>query len=162
MTVRQKRFGVWEEADASVLAPVTGPATTAEPVPGEELVLVDPTDDAERTWLAAAAASGAAVNIGDGASTLLADLREVQPTWLRARPEVWVQLRDEVERRAGDATWLGRLAYQRRLLVRGAVKRWLGMARVCRAETTGPLDPTVVTWFHGLGIDIDVTEHVDG
>jgi hypothetical protein len=162
MTVRQKRFGVWEEVDASVLAPVPGPAATAAAVAGEELVLVDPTDDAERTWLAAAAASGATVNIGDGASTVLADLREVQPTWLRARPAVWQRLRDEVERRAEDASWLGRFAYQRNLLVRRAVRRWLGMRRVRRAQSSGALDPSVVAWFDGLGIDIEVEDGADG
>jgi long-subunit acyl-CoA synthetase (AMP-forming) len=129
---------------------------------GEELVLVDPLDDRERGWLAGAAAKGAAVNVGDGASTLLADLREVQPTWFRAHPEVWQQLRDEVERRAGDAPWLGRSAYRRRLLVRRSVRRWLGLARVRRAQSTGSLDPAIVAWFRGLGIVIDVEDGIDG
>jgi hypothetical protein len=162
MTVRQKRLGVWEEVDASLLAPV--PATVATPtsLAGEELVLVDPADARERAWLAGVAAGGAAVNVGDGVSSLLADLREVQPTWFRARPTVWRQLRDEVERRIGEASRLGRFAYRRRFLVRGAVRRWLGMARVRRAESTGALDPTVVAWFRGLGIDIHDADHHDG
>jgi hypothetical protein len=162
VTVRQKRFGVWEESDESVLAPFAQPATTAAELEGEELLLVDPTDDSERTWLAWAAHSGAAVNVGDGASTVLADLREVQPTWLRARPAVWERLRDEVERRAEDASWLGRFAYQRNLLVRRAVRRWLGMGRVRRAQSAGALDPSVVAWFHGLGIDIEIEDGADG
>jgi hypothetical protein len=162
MTVRQKRLGVWEPVDAGVLAPVATGRTAPASIAGEELVLVDPADERERSWLAAAAAEGAAVNLGDGSSTLLADLREVQPTWFRARPEVWRQLRDEVERQVADASWLGRFAYRRRLLVRRAVRRWLGLARVRRAQSTGPLDSTTLAWFRGLGIVIDVEDGIDG
>ena len=162
MTVRQKRLGVWEPVDDSVLGPISGPVNTPASIAGEELVLVDPADDRERTWLAGAAAKGATVNVGDGVSTLLADLREVQPTWFRARPEVWHQLRDEVERRAGDASWLGRFAYRRRLLVRRSVRRWLGLARVRCAQSTGSLDPTILAWYRGLGIIIDVEDGIDG
>jgi hypothetical protein len=162
MTVRQKRVGVWEPVDASVLAPVASGIAAPGSIAGEELVLVDPADDRERAWLADAEAKGATVNVGDGVSTVLADLREVQPTWFRARPEVWQQLRDEVERRAGDASWLGRFAYRRRLFVRRAVRRWLGLARVRSAQSTGPLDPTIVAWFLGLGIVIDLEGEFDG
>jgi hypothetical protein len=162
MTVRQKRVGVWDDVDASVLGPVPGPIAVPASIAGEELVLVDPADDREMAWLAGAAAMGATVNIGDGTSTLLADLREVQPTWFRAPPEVWRQLRDAVERRARDAPWVGRVAYRRRLLVRRPVRRWLGMARVRVARSTGPLDPTISAWFRDLGIIIDVEGGFDG
>jgi hypothetical protein len=164
VTVRQKRFGVWESVDPAVLA--SGPGSVAAPtsIAGEQLVLVDPGDEHERAWLADADARGATVHVGDGRSTVLADLREVQPTWLRAPPEVWQRLRDEVERRAADAPLLGRFAYRHRVLVRRAVRRSIGLSRVRHAESTGWLDPSTIAWFRDFGIEIavDVGEGIDG
>jgi hypothetical protein len=164
VTVRQKRFGVWGPGDAPVLASVPGWVTAPTSIAGEQLVLVDPADDWERAWLADADAKGATVHVGDGRSTVLADLREVQPTWLRARPEVWQELHDEIERRAADASWLGRFAYRHRLLVRRSVRRSLGLSRVRHAQSTGSLDPSIAAWFRDFGIEIEVgvAEAIDG
>jgi hypothetical protein len=164
VTVRQKRFGVWRSVDAHVLAPAPDSVAAPPSIAGEQLVLVDPADEHERAWLADADAKGATVHVGDGRSTVLADLREVQPTWLRARPEVWQELRDEVERRAAEASWLGRFAYRHRLLVRRAVRRSLGLSRVRHAESTGSLDPSIAAWFRDFGIEIEVgvAEAIDG
>ena len=134
---------------AALEAPDEGPDR------GDEILShVAMTDPAERSLLSAAVRRGATVNFGDGVSPLLADLREVQPTVFRAPPVTWQTFMEGVEQRAADATPLKRAAYRRRLLVRGRVRRALGLHRVRDAVTTAPLPEPTLAWFRDFGIEV--------
>ena len=138
-------------AEAAILdAPADGPGA------GDELLSHIPMSDAgERSMLSAAVRRGATVNFGDGASPLLAELREVQPTVFRAPSATWQAFMDGVERRAADATPLKRAAYHRRFLVRRKVLQALGLGRVRQAVSTGPLPQATLDWFRGFGIEVE-------
>ena len=137
-------------AEAATLdAPADGPGA------GDQLLSHVPmSDPGERAMLSAAVRRGATVNFGDGASPLLAELREVQPTVFRAPASTWQAFLDGVERRAADATPLKRAAYHRRFLVRRKVRQALGLGRVRQAVSTGPLPQVTLDWFRGFGIDV--------
>jgi long-subunit acyl-CoA synthetase (AMP-forming) len=151
-----KRLGVWEEVPA---LPFEVVATEAPEVrPGDELVVVDPTDVAELAWLAGAEARGAAVNVGDESSTVLSDLREVQPTVVRARPAVWEALMAHVEARASGASALKQAAYRRLFLVKRRVRQAMGLGRVRVATSVGPLPDEVRAWFDRLGIEVQTVD----
>jgi long-subunit acyl-CoA synthetase (AMP-forming) len=145
MTVRVKRLGIWEEA--AELPFDAAPSAADHIESGDELVVVDPDDATEQAWLAGALERGAAVNVGDHSSTVLSDLLEVQPTVFRARADVWVALRAHLLRRAGSHP--ARLFRAKR-----RVRRAIGLGRVRRAESVGPLDAASRDWFARLGIEI--------
>ena len=140
-------------AEAATLdAPADGPDA------GDELLSHVPmSDPGERSMLSAAVRRGATVNFGDGASPLLAELREVQPTVFRAPSATWQAFMDGVERRAADATPLKRAAYHRRFLVRRKVRQALGLGRLRQAVSTGPLPQATLDWFGGFGIVVETS-----
>jgi long-subunit acyl-CoA synthetase (AMP-forming) len=144
-----KRLGIWEETDAPPFAWSAGEAPEIEP--GDELVVVDPTDADELAWLAAAVERGAAVNVGDETSTVLSDLLEVQPTVFRARPAVWEELRAHLLRRAGSHP-------QRLFRAKKRVRRAIGLGRVRVAESVGALPDDAAQWFAQVGIAVRVVE----
>jgi long-subunit acyl-CoA synthetase (AMP-forming) len=147
----------YAELVSSPATPADLDAPTEGPNPGDELVsLIALTDPDERALLSAAVRRGATVSFGDGLAPVLSELHEVQPTVFRAPPAVWQAFMDGIERRAGDATPLKRAAYRRRVLVRRKVRQALGLGRVRRAESTGPLPDATIAWFADFGVEVSV------
>ncbi len=130
-----------------------------------------------------AVGSGYVVNFGEGAETFLADLREVQPTFLLGVPRVWEKMMAGVTIRMQDAGWLKRALYRFWLTQglrlgarrrRGATTvldrawyglgwlvlyRWLraklGLGRIANAVSgAAPIAPGVLEFFWALGVPV--------
>ncbi|MBC7897415.1 MAG: AMP-binding protein [Cytophagaceae bacterium] len=124
------------------------------------------------------------VSFGGGGESLVADLREVQPTLFVGVPRVWEKMLATIEIKMGDASWLKRRNYalwmaKGRVLARKTLsgQKWsavdhvvhalgwlllyrplkerLGMARV-RAAGSGaaPIAPQVLEFFWALGVPV--------
>ena len=133
---------------------------------------------------AQAIVTGFTINCPESAATVLADLREIAPTYFFGPPRIWESILTSVMLRVEDAaapkralvhfflrlaqdierTRLGRQAvslWQRlayplgRLLVYGPLKDNLGFSRVRRAYTAGEaIGPDIFLFFRGLGINV--------
>lgn len=106
--------------------------------------------------------SGCILNFPESRETVLADLRELQPTVVQASPRFWAKLKSGVELAAAEAT-----AFQRRMialalkpgrrdaanpildfLVLAPIRQRLGLARARLCVTTGaPAQSDVAGWF---------------
>jgi long-chain acyl-CoA synthetase len=128
--------------------------------------------------------AGFAANCPESAATVLADLKEIGPTYFFAPPRIWESLLTTVMVRIEDCAWpkrtlvqffLGlaqaiersrlsdqpipvwrRLLYPLgRLLVYGPLRDNLGMRRVRRAYTAGEaIGPEIFLFFRSLGINV--------
>ena len=127
---------------------------------------------------------GFAINCPESAATVLADLKEIAPTYFFGPPRIWESILTGVMVRVEDAARLkcaivhfflrlaqdierkrlGRQAiplWQRllyplgSLLVYGPLKDNLGLSRVRRAYTAGEaIGPEIFLFFRGLGVDV--------
>jgi long-chain acyl-CoA synthetase len=128
--------------------------------------------------------AGFAANCPESAATVLADLKEIGPTYFFAPPRIWESILTSVMVRIEDCAWpkrklvqffLGlaqamererlsdqpvsawrRLLYPLgRLLVYGPLRDNLGMRRVRRAYTAGEaIGPEIFLFFRALGINV--------
>ena len=123
---------------------------------------------------------GYVVNFPESASTMAADIVEIQPTFFLGVPRVWEKLMASTEIRMQDASRLKQLTYRffmargkrtaaRRLaggrpgpgyavgwlLVYRPLRRKMGLSRV-RASVSGaaPIAPRVLEWFWALGVTV--------
>ena len=123
---------------------------------------------------------GYVVNFPESASTMAADIVEIQPTFFLGVPRVWEKMMATTEIRVQDASRLKRLAYRffmargqrtaaRRLaggrpglthaigwlLVYRPLRRKMGLLRV-RESFSGaaPISPQVLEWFWALGVTV--------
>jgi long-chain acyl-CoA synthetase len=133
---------------------------------------------------AQAIVTGFAINCPESAATVLADLKEIAPTYFFGPPRIWESILTSVMLRVEDAAapkralvhFFLRLAqdierkrlgrrpvpvWQRllyplgRLLVYGPLKDNLGFSRVRRAYTAGEaIGPEIFLFFRGLGINV--------
>ena len=133
---------------------------------------------------AQAIVTGFTINCPESAATVLAELREIAPTYFVGPPRIWESILTSVMLRVEDAaapkralvhfflrlaqdierTRLGRQAvslWQRlayplgRLLVYGPLKDNLGFSRVRRAYTAGEaIGPDIFLFFRGLRINV--------
>ena len=133
---------------------------------------------------AQAIACGFTINCPESAATVLADLREIGPTYFFGPPRIWESLLTSVMVRVDDAArpkramvqFFLRLAQEmeRTRLARGAVPLWqrllyplgsllvygplkdnLGLSRVRRAYTAGEaIGPEIFLFFRGLGVNV--------
>jgi long-chain acyl-CoA synthetase len=163
-------------AAAEFIGPAWGPG------PGEEVLSYLPLCHvAERLLsLITALGYGYVVNFPESASTMAADIVEVQPTFFLGVPRVWEKLMASTEIRIQDASRLKQLTYRffmargrktvaRRLaggrpgigyfigwlLVYRQLRRKMGLARV-RQSISGaaPIAPQVLEWFWVLGVTV--------
>jgi long-chain acyl-CoA synthetase len=139
---------------------------------------------AERlTSLIDALAIGYVVNFGEGGTSFLQDLREVQPTIFLGVPRVWEKMLAGTEIRMADASFLKRKVYRwcttrggkvaaRRMasapkpldpLLRGLcwllcfrqLRRKLGLARIATPISgAAPIAPQVLEWFWAIGVEV--------
>jgi long-chain acyl-CoA synthetase len=133
---------------------------------------------------AQAVITGFTANCPESAATVLADLKEIGPTYFFAPPRIWESLLTSVMLRIDDCAWpkrrlvlfflalaqdmerrrlvgqpvpLGsRLVYPLgRLLVYGPLRDNLGLRRVRRAYTAGEaIGPEIFVFFRALGINV--------
>jgi long-chain acyl-CoA synthetase len=133
---------------------------------------------------AQAIALGFTINCPESAATVLADLKEIGPTYFFAPPRIWENLLTTVMVRIEDCAWPKRqlvhfffriaqdierarlerrpVAAWRRLLyplgkalVYGPLRDNLGMRRVRRAYTAGEaIGPEIFVFFRALGINV--------
>jgi len=133
---------------------------------------------------AQAIVAGFAINCPESAATVLADLKEIAPTYFFGPPRIWESILTSVMLRIEDAAapkralvqFFLRLAqdierrrlgrrpvpvWQRllyplgRLLVYGPLKDNLGVSRVRRAYTAGEaIGPEIFLFFRGLGVNV--------
>jgi long-chain acyl-CoA synthetase len=123
---------------------------------------------------------GYVVNFPESASTMAADIVEIQPTFFLGVPRVWEKMMAATEIRIQDASRLKRLAYRffmargkrtaaRRLaggrpgpgyvlgwlFVFRQLRRKMGLSRV-RGSISGaaPIAPQVLEWFWALGVTV--------
>ena len=123
---------------------------------------------------------GYVVNFPESASTMAADIVEIQPTFFLGVPRVWEKMMATTEIRVQDASRLKRLAYRffmargqrtaaRRLaggrpglthaigwlFVYRPLRRKMGLLRV-RESFSGaaPIAPQVLEWFWALGVTV--------
>jgi long-chain acyl-CoA synthetase len=163
-------------AAAEVIGPAWGPG------PGDEVLSYLPLCHvAERLIsLITALGYGYVVNFPESASTMAADIVEIQPTFFLGVPRVWEKMMAATEIKVQDASRLKRLVYRffmtrgkrtaaRRLaghrpgvmhfvgwlLVYRQLRRKMGLARV-RQSISGaaPIAPQVLEWFWGLGVTV--------
>jgi long-chain acyl-CoA synthetase len=128
--------------------------------------------------------TGFTSNCPESAATVLADLKEIGPTYFFAPPRIWESILTNVMVRLEDCAWpkrrlvtffldlaqdmerrrlhgqpvplLPRLLYPLgRLLVYGPLRDNLGMRRVRRAYTAGEaIGPEIFVFFRALGINV--------
>jgi long-chain acyl-CoA synthetase len=128
--------------------------------------------------------TGATVNFAESIDTVPENIREVAPALFFAVPRIWEKFYSGVALRMRDATWLGRLAYDRALrigrrmaacrlegrrpswLLRAAfgaadflvldnVKRSIGLHRARGAATgAAPIAPDLIRWYMALGLNM--------
>jgi len=128
--------------------------------------------------------TGFAINCPESAATVLADLKEIGPTYFFAPPRIWENLLTSVMIRVEDAAWpkralvhfflgLAQEAERRRLtgrprpwlarllaplgaaLVRGPLRDNLGLRRIRVAYTAGEaIGPEIFVFFRALGINL--------
>ena len=133
---------------------------------------------------AQAIVTGFAINCPESAATVLADLKEIAPTYFFGPPRIWesiltsvmlriedaaapkralvhffLRLAQDIERRRLGrrpvAVWQRLLYPLGRLLVYGPLKDNLGFSRVRRAYTAGEaIGPEIFLFFRGLGINV--------
>jgi long-chain acyl-CoA synthetase len=133
---------------------------------------------------ALAIAGGFTVNCPENGSTVMADLREIGPTYFFAPPRIWETILTNVMIRMDEAAWIKRKLFhyflgvaQRvhseggnggraslidramyplgSLLVYGPLKNVLGMSRIRIAYTAGEaIGPELFTFFRSLGINL--------
>lgn len=127
---------------------------------------------------------GFAINCPESAATVLADLREIGPTYFFAPPRIWETVLTNVLVRIDDAAapkralvkffldvaqdlergrlsgrpapvWRRLLAPLGRLLVSGPLRDNLGLRRVRRAYTAGEaIGPEIFVFFRALGVNV--------
>jgi long-chain acyl-CoA synthetase len=128
--------------------------------------------------------TGFAVNCPESASTVLADLKEIGPTYFFAPPRIWESLLTNVMIRVDDAAWPKRtmvrffldvaqdlerrrlgdqpssawrrlLAALGHLLVGGPLRDNLGFSKIRRAYTAGEaIGPEIFVFFRALGVNV--------
>jgi long-chain acyl-CoA synthetase len=128
--------------------------------------------------------AGFTTNCPESATTVLADLKEIGPTYFFAPPRIWENILTSVMIRVDDAAWLkrrmvhffldvarrmerGRLARRPaslrdrllyplgRLLVYGPLRDNLGMSRIRLAYTAGEaIGPELFEFYRSLGINV--------
>ena len=133
---------------------------------------------------AQAIVAGFTINCPESAATVLADLKEIGPTYFFAPPRIWENLLTTVMIRLEDAAWAKRklaqlflglaqdvercrlagqppprlprlLAPLGRLLVCGPLRDNLGLRRIRIAYTAGEaLGPEIFVFFRALGINV--------
>jgi long-chain acyl-CoA synthetase len=133
---------------------------------------------------AQAIVTGFAINCPESAATVLADLKEIGPTYFFAPPRIWENLLTSVMIRLEDAAWPKRrltgaflalaqdlerrrlngqplpllsrlLAPLGDLLVYGPLRDNLGMRRIRTAYTAGEaIGPEIFVFFRALGINV--------
>ncbi len=133
---------------------------------------------------AQAIVAGFAINCPESAATVLADLKEIGPTYFFAPPRIWENLLTSVMIRIEDAAWPKRklthwflglaqdlerrrlsrqplpllprlLAPLGRLLVCGPLRDNLGLRRIRIAYTAGEaIGPEIFVFFRALGINV--------
>ena len=133
---------------------------------------------------AQAIVAGFAINCPESAATVLADLKEIGPTYFFAPPRIWENLLTNVMIRIEDAAWPKRrltqaflrlaqdlerrrlngqplpwlprlLAPLGQLLVYGPLRDNLGLRRIRIAYTAGEaLGPDIFVFFRALGINV--------
>jgi long-chain acyl-CoA synthetase len=123
---------------------------------------------------------GYVVNFPESASTMAADIVEIQPTFFLGVPRVWEKMMAATEIRVQDASLLKRIAYRffmargqrtvaRRLaggrpgpmhalgwlFVYRPLRRKMGLARVRQSFSgAAPIAPQVLEWFWALGVTV--------
>ena len=127
---------------------------------------------------------GSTVNFAESPETVFDNVREVSPHVFTAVPRVWEKVYSRVTIMAGEATWLGRMAYG--LALRTGMKRaealengetpslgtrlayafWdfvvlrnlrmmLGFDRLRRGTTgAAPISPDLLKWYRAVGITV--------
>ena len=133
---------------------------------------------------AQAIVAGFAINCPESAATVLADLKEIAPTYFFGPPRIWESILTSVMLRIEDAAapkralvhfflrlaqnierrrlgrqpvsvWARLLYPLGRLLVYGPLRDNLGFSRVRRAYTAGEaIGPEIFLFFRGLGINV--------
>jgi long-chain acyl-CoA synthetase len=128
--------------------------------------------------------TGSTVNFAESLDTVPEDIREVAPALFFAVPRIWEKFYSGVALRMREATWLGRVAYERALgigqriaerrlagrpvpwslrlafrvadfLVLDNVKRSIGLHRARGAATgAAPIAPELIRWYLALGINM--------
>src|SRR5258705_9136845 len=128
--------------------------------------------------------TGATVNFAESIDTVPENIREVAPALFFAVPRIWEKFYSGVALRMREATWLGRVAYERALgiglrvaerrlagrpvpwglrlgfrvadfLVLDNVKRSIGLHRARGAATgAAPIAPELIRWDLALGINM--------
>jgi long-chain acyl-CoA synthetase len=132
----------------------------------ERLSLAPPHHVMERVvGVYASLLSGCILNFPESRETLLADLRELQPTVVQASPRFWARLRSGVELAAAEATKFQRRVIAAALkpgrgeaanpvldfLVLGPIRQRLGLSRARLCITTGaPTRRDVAGWFAAI------------
>ena len=128
--------------------------------------------------------TGSTVNFAESIDTVPDNIREVAPALFFAVPRIWEKFYSGVALRMREATWLGRVAYERALgiglrvaerrlagrpvpwglrlafrvadfLVLDNVKRSIGLHRARGAATgAAPIAPELIRWYLALGINM--------
>ena len=128
--------------------------------------------------------TGSTVNFAESVDTVPENIREVAPALFFAVPRIWEKFYSGVALRMREATWLGRVAYERALgigqriaerrlagrsvpwslrlafrvadfLVLDNVKRSIGLHRARGAATgAAPIAPELIRWYLALGINM--------
>jgi len=128
--------------------------------------------------------TGSTVNFAESIDTVPENIREVAPALFFAVPRIWEKFYSGVALRMREATWLGRVAYERALgigqrvaerrlagrpvpwglrlgfrvadfLVLDNVKRSIGLHRARGAATgAAPIAPELIRWYLALGINM--------
>jgi long-chain acyl-CoA synthetase len=124
------------------------------------------------------------VNFAESPETVFDNVREVSPHVFTAVPRVWEKVYSRVAIMAGEATWLGKLAYRaaiaagmRRVsyleegkpvpfgtavayafwdfMVLSNLRRMLGFDRLRRGTTgAAPISPDLLRWYKAVGITV--------
>jgi long-chain acyl-CoA synthetase len=128
--------------------------------------------------------TGFTTNCPESAATVLADLREIGPTYFFAPPRIWESILTTVMIRIDDASWIKRrmvhtflglarrvearrlarqpvgavdrlLYFLGRLLVYGPLRDNLGMGRIRIAYTAGEaISPELLGFYRSLGVNV--------
>ncbi len=124
------------------------------------------------------------VNFAESPETVFDNVREVSPHVFTAVPRVWEKVYSRVAIMAGEATWLGRMAYRaavatgmRRVryveegkpvpagtalayafwdfMVLSNLRRMLGFDRLRRGTTgAAPISPDLLRWYKAVGVTV--------
>ena len=127
---------------------------------------------------------GSTVNFAESVETVFDNMREVQPHVFIAVPRVWEKIYSRITIMKDEATWLGRVAYERALaaglkraerrmagrrvgpllaarcalwevLVLRNMRRMLGMERMRRGTTgAAPICPDLLKWYWAIGVPL--------